>query len=339
MDASVIGVSGSGKSTLMEAMAGLSTGGKASKSGLLTVRVPDVRVVKLSKTFQPKKTTFAEIRLAEALWATKESSNRRSAAEKYVKSLAGANLLIHVLRDFENPYLSEPADPVRDLRALDSEMLLADLIAAENFFERNKKRPTDPQTSAVMKKALDALEKEQFLCTVDFSDDEIKLIGGFGFATILEQLILVNTSEDASSTEIEDSFRKILYVPLGIEKEIAELDPEEQNEFLAELGFSEPLVDRVCKEAYALMNYISFFTVGEDEVRAWTITSRTAARRAAGKIHSDLEKGFIRAEVVHIDTFMESGSIKACKETGQLRIEGKNYQVQDGDIITVRFNV
>lgn len=339
MDVSVIGVSGSGKTTLMEAMSGLSTGRGASKSSLLTVRVPDDRVLKLSKIFQPKKTTFAEIRLMEVLWSSKESSNRSSAAEKYVKSLVGANLLIHVVRDFENPYLNESADPLRDLQALDSEMLLADLIASENFFERHKKRPADPRTHAAMEKAHQALEKEQFLCTIDFSDDEKKLLGGFGFATLFHQLIIVNMSEEGNSVDLNDSFRKVTKAPLGIEKEISELDPEEQKEFLDELGFKEPLVERICREAYSLMNYISFFTVGEDEVRAWTVSSGTPAQRAAGKIHSDLEKGFIRAEVAHIDTFLKLGSIKACKDAGQLRIEGKNYEVKDGDILNVRFNV
>lgn len=338
MDVSVIGLAGSGKSTLIQAMSGLSGKG-LSKSGILSVRVPDSRINKLSKIFNPQKTTYAEFRMKEIPWVRQDSTNRKSSAEKYVKTLAGADLLVHVIGNFDNPYLSDSADPVRDLGAMDSEMLLADLVVCENFFERHKKRPADPNVFAAIKKAEEALEQEKFLVSVDFSKIEFKLLGGFGFATLMKQLIVINQGEDAPSLGISDPHRRVVELPLSFAKEVAELPEDEQMEFLAEMGFKEPLVNRISQEAYAMMSYISFFTVGEDEVRAWTITDLTPAVNAAGKIHTDLERGFIRAEVVNYETFIKKGTLKACRDEGLLKAEGKTYIVKDGDIINVRFNV
>lgn len=303
------------------------------------MRVPDERIDILSDIFKPKKTIFAEIRMQEIPWTGAEGSNRRSAAEKYVKCLAGAELLIHVVRAFENPYLADSVDPKRDLSKLDQEMILADLVACENVLERHKKRPAEPNVLEAVKKAKDALEQERFLSTVPLSDDEKKHLGGFGLSTMMNQMILINTAENELLSQFDNDFRTILTVPLGLAKEVSELPPEEQIDFLADVGLTEPLVNHITREIYSMMNLISFFTVGEDEVRAWTIPANTVAQKAAGKIHTDLERGFIRAEVVDYKTFMGTKSLKACKEAGTLRIEGKNYIVQDGDIINVRFNV
>jgi ribosome-binding ATPase len=335
---SVIGLAGSGKTTLLEALSGTSAP-PSGKNTLLTVRVPDPRVNKLSSIFKPKKTTFAELRMQEIPWASGDESNRRSAAERYVKTLAGAELLLNVVRDFESPFLAESPDPQRDLRILDEEMLLADLVICENFFDRIRKIKPDAITVDAMTKAKQALEEERFLFHVELTPTEKKALGGLGFSTMIRQLIVVNTPEDRSDTALTDSIRPVLSAPLGLAKEVAELPDEEQREFLADLGFTEPVVDKVCRDAYAAMNLISFFTVGEDECRAWTVEKDAPAQKAAGKIHSDLERGFIRAEVAGYDDFIEHGSMKALRDTGKLRVEGKTYPVQDGDIINVRFNV
>lgn len=339
MYASVIGLSGCGKSIFMDAMSSLSSHPGSGKTGLVTVRVPDSRVDKLSAMFKPKKTTYAEIRLKEIPWPEKEDENKSAAAEKYVKVLAGAELLIHVVRAFPNPFLSAPPNPKRDLAAMDEEMILADLGACENFFERLKKKPADPQQVSAMEKAKNALERMKFLYAADLTPDDKKLLGNFGFATLMQQLIVLNTSEDSAKLDFTDSFRRIMAFPLRLADEISQLPPEEQVQFVAELGMSEPLVNGISKEIYSTMNMISFFTVGEDEVRAWTVQAGTPAQKAAGKIHTDLERGFIRAEIVDYEVLLKKGSLKACRDSGDLRIEGKNYIVQDGEIMHVRFNV
>ena len=340
MHTSVIGLQGSGKSTLMDALVGQASGQSASRGGLVTVKVPDERIDRLSKIFNPKKTIHAEIRMQEIPWTVKDGGDRRGEAEKYVKTLAGAEVLIHIVRGFENPYLSDDPDPVRDLAAMDQEMIFADLLTCENYFERSKKKKPDPQQHAVLEKAHGILENEQFLYMAEFTEDERRHLAGFNFSTLIRQLVIVNVSEDGGKGQLKSTDqRPVLELPLNLAREVAELPADEQAEFLADMGVTEPLVNQVTREAYALMSFISFFTVGEDEVRAWTITAGMPAQRAAGKIHSDLERGFIRAEVVDYETFMKQGTLKACKETGTLRVEGKTYEVKDGDIINVRFNV
>jgi len=345
MYASVIGLAGCGKSTFMDVMSMHSTHAVGMmKTGLVTIHVPDNRVDRLAEIFKPKKTSHAEIRLKEILWPEKEEENRKNAAEKYVKGLAGAELLIHVVRAFDNPFLSVPPDPKRDLAAMDEEMVLADLTSCENFFERHKKKPAEPVMLEAVGKARDALEKMLFLSAADLTAEEKKLLGGFGFATLMQQLIILNTSENAeaireSPAMIRNDFRPMLALPLGLAKEIEELPPDEQLNFFADIGLDEPIVTKICKEIFSAMNLISFFTVGDEEVHAWTVPAGTPALKAAGKVHSDMERGFIRAEIVHYDTFTARGSFKACRDSGDLRIEGKTYLIQDGEIMHVRFNV
>lgn len=339
MRVSVIGLAGCGKTTLVEAMMGQAQGSTSGKPGLVTVHVPDERIDKLVTIFRPAKTVYADLRLEEIPWIPQEMSNRRSAAEKYVKNLSGCDLLIHVVRAFENPYLSEGPDPARDLASLDAEMILADLMTCENFFDRHKKRPSDPNVLAAIKKTAQALENETFLSRIDFTDYERKALGGFGFSTLVPQLILVNRFDQGPESPLEDSFRTSLQIPLGLAREVAELPEEEQAEFLDDLGLKEPLVHRLSRATFHMMGLISFFTVGEDEVRAWPIPADTPAQKAAGKIHTDMERGFIKAEVVGFETFMELGTLKACRDAGKLRMEGKSYIVRDGDIVSIRFNV
>ena len=217
----------------------------------------------------------------------------------------------------------------------------------ENRRARLKKEKARPQEQALLERCAAALENEQSLRNLKFTDDEENLASGFGFLSRKPLLVIFNRSEDKAGAELEPVYREELnrralqgLALCGkVEMEIAQLDEHDRAAFLQEIGVTEPARERFIRAAYALLDLISFFTTGEDEVRAWTITQGTVARKAAGKIHSDIERGFIRAEVVAYDEFIVHGSEAKCREAGKLRLEGKDYVVKDGDIIHFRFAI
>jgi ribosome-binding ATPase YchF (GTP1/OBG family) len=247
-----------------------------------------------------------------------------------------------VLRDFD-----DDANPFKELNDLLIEMILTDLAVVENRRSRLKKEKARPLEESFLERCAKALENEQSLRNVTFTADEENLASGFGFLSRKPLLVILNQAENQAGQPLDPAFQaelqrrglRGLALAGKAEMEIAQLEEADRMAFLREIGIEEPARDRFIRISYALMNLISFFTTGEDEVRAWTITQGTVAKKAAGKIHSDIERGFIRAEVVEYDDFIVHGSEAKCKEAGKLRLEGKDYVVRDGDIIHFRFAV
>jgi hypothetical protein len=339
MEARIIGLKGSGKSTLMTALAEGRSDGTVT-----TVRMGDDRIRRLSELFKPRKTTFAEFRVREAAWP--EASARKAQMERYLDQLAGGQVFLHVLRAFETPMLAEPADIRRDLQTLDAEFVFADLMIVERAMERSRKQPLSDLAKTAFVRCLEALEDERPLRDVEFDRSEVDVLKTYQFLTLVPQIIVVNLESDSAPGDAINARlgdiahgRQIVAFPFPEAAEVAELSPAEQLEFAEAMGLPGPAAEIVSHAAFSQMGLISFFTVGEDEVRAWPVRQGERARQAAGAVHSDIERGFIRAEVVGYDTLLEAGSLKACRDHGSLRVEGKDYVVADGDIIHYRFNV
>jgi ribosome-binding ATPase YchF (GTP1/OBG family) len=336
LEARIIGLKGVGKSTLLTALAEGRAGGQVA-----SVKVGDERIRVLSGIFKPKKTVFAEFQVREAVWP--EATGRKGEMERYLNAVAGAQLFLHVLRGFASPALAEAPDPARDLLELDHEFILADLLAVERAYERANKQPFTAVGKSVMARVREALEAETPVRELALEPEEAAYIRSYAFLTQTPQLLLVNlTSGGEAQPALPPELardRRVVAFPFDEALEVARLPIEEQLEFAQALGLPGPAADLVTQAAFAQMGLISFFTVGEDEVRAWPIRAGESARQAAGAVHSDIERGFIRAEVLSYEEFMDQGSLKAAREHGVLRVEGKDYPVKDGDIIHYRFNI
>ena len=342
MKVGLIGHRGAGKTTIFNMLTGLQAqvGGFAGKEEihLGVIKVPDPRIDRLSQIFKPKKTTYAEIRFTD--FPPNEGEENLKSNQALVTQMREVDAITLVLRDFDSA-----ANPVRELSDLLTEMILADLTVVENRRGRLKKEKARPQEEALLERCAQALENEQSLRNIQFSADEENLASGFGFLSRKPLLVIFNQAEEQAGRPLPEDYqaelarRALQGLALAgkLEMEIAQLDEKDRAAFLKEIGIEEPARDRFIRAMYGLMDLLSFFTTGEDEVRAWTITKGTVAKKAAGKIHSDIERGFIRAEVVSYDDFILYGSEAKCKEAGKLRLEGKDYLVKDGDIIHFRF--
>jgi len=315
-------------------------------------RVPDPRVDTLTALFKPKKTTFASFEVVDLAGITKGDREGLDA-----KEFRNADALLHVVRAFSDAAGTAP-NPKGDIADLETELILADLEVVERRLERleasikKKRTDADVKEQAILLRLMPALESETPIRAADLSDDDARAIRGFTFLSQKPILHCLNLSEkeiDRGKALVE-SFglgeiagrpgTAVGWVSAVIEAEVAQLAGEEQAAFLADLGLSEPAIRRVLRDCYALLGLISFFTVGEDEVRAWSVPRGTRAQDAAGAIHSDIARGFIRAEVVGYDELVAAeGSMAAVREKGQFRLEGKDYIVQDGEICHFRFNV
>jgi len=344
MKVGLIGHRGAGKTTIFNMLTGLQaqTGGFGGKEEihLGVIKVPDRRIDKLSQIFRPKKTTYAEIRFTD--FPPSQGDESLKSNQAIITHMREVDAIALVLRDF-----GVDVDPLKELNDLLTEMILADLAVVENRRNRLKKEKARPQEEALLERCLKALENEQSLRTLKFNADEENLASGFGFLSRKPLLMIFNQSDDKAGKPLDNEYQTALaqrdLQGLGlagkVEMEIAQLEEADRAAFLAEIGIAEPARDRFIRACYALLDLISFFTTGEDEVRAWTITQGTVARTAAGKIHSDIERGFIRAEVIAYDDFIAYGSEAKCKEAGKLRLEGKDYVMKDGDIAHFRFAV
>ncbi len=353
MKAGLVGFAGSGKTTIFNALTGLTAEvggyGAKEKANIGVIKVPDHRVDRLADLFNPKKKTYAEISFVDVAGPQADSAERAQSGldPKLVQHMREADALVHVVRAFDNPMLLEPPNPARDIRAFDDELILTDLVQIENRITRLKKEKDSVRETELMHRLKAALESETLLRDLELAHEELALIAGFRFLSLKPLLLLINQGEESAADEAtpdvqalaESKKLSVIGMSGKVESEIAELAPEEQREFLKDLGINEPARDRFIRAAYSLLDLISFLTTGEDECRAWSIKRGTTAHKAAGAIHSDIERGFIRAEVTRFEDLIELGSEARCREHGKLRLEGKDYVVQDGDVAHFRFNV
>jgi hypothetical protein len=346
MKIGLVGFAGSGKTTVFNTMTGLHVpAGFGGEVRLGSVKVPDERIDRLSAIFSPKKTTYAEMSFCDI--PGEHGAQKKGLSAKGLQQIRDQEALCLVLRDFDNPAIEGRPDPEGDLEAFHAECVFADMEIAERRLERLRKERKDAAEIAAFEKVMAVLESERPLRSIPPEELDRSLLKGFGFLTDRALLVALNRDEGRASEPLPAGMEKRLKaldaaglaLSAAVEAEIAALDPADQAAFLSDLGLSEPALSRFIRTAYGLLDLISFFTVGPDEVRAWTIRRGTRARQAAGRIHSDLERGFIRAEVIPYDVFMAHGSEHAVKEAGHLQIEGKDYVVADGDIVHVRFNV
>ncbi len=346
MKIGLVGFAGSGKTTVFNTMTGLDVPvGFGGEVRLGTVRVPDERVDRLSEIFSPEKTTYAEILFCDL--PGEHGADKIGLSPRGLPQIRDQEALCQVIRDFANPNVEGDADPLGDLEAFHAECLFADLEIVEKRLERARKERASPLEIGAFEVAKATLEDERPLRSVPEARLDRSLVKGYGLLTDRPLLVAVNRGEARAAEpmpeelkgRIEELCAAGLTLSASVEADITAMEAGEQAEFLRDLGLAAPAIDRFIRTAYGLLDLISFFTVGPDEVRAWTVRRGTRARRGAGKIHSDLERGFIRAEVIPYETFMEYGSEAAVKDAGKLRVEGKDYVIADGDMVHVLFNV
>lgn len=352
MKVGIAGFPGAGKTTIFNALTGqhADVGGysEPGKVNLGTIKVPDARVDRLSEMFKPKKTTYAEIVFVDFPAAARGGEQKVLALEtSTLAQMRETDALVQVVRGFADPMTGDAPDPVRDVANFKGELILNDLVLIERRLERMKKEKGKEHEKALLEKCKAALDEERPLRLLDLAAEEVAGIAGFGFLSRRPLLVLLNVGEadlrhplpPAVGAALEADGLQGLVMAGQIEMEIAALDAADRQVFLDDLGLEHSARERFIRAAYDLLDQISFLTTGEDEVRAWTIKRGTPAVKAAGKIHSDIERGFIRAEVVHYEDFVHYGSEAKCREAGKFRLEGKEYVVRDGDIIHFRFNV
>ena len=334
------GLTGSGKTTLFSALAGrrVAAGKGRDETGQALLNVPDERVDKLSALYKPKKTVYAQVTFLDP---PPPPAKAEDPAAKMPQELKYCDGLVEVVRNFDAG-MGAPS-PQKDHQAFFEEMLLYDMVTVENRLERIAKerqrgRTQDQEEISLLEQAKEQLSAEKPLRLIPEVSGHAKL-RGFGLLTAKPLIIVANNADDDPEPCDLGEEAAPLVVRAAIEAELAELEPDEQAEFMAELGLVQSAMDRLIQAAYSALNLISFFTVGEDEVRAWTVTQGTLAPQAAGVIHSDMEKGFIRAEVFGYEDIMARKSEAALKKAGLLKVVGKDYLVTDGDIFHVRFNV
>jgi GTP-binding protein YchF len=330
MKVAIAGSQGSGKTTLFSALTGIDAApGKKENIGI--IKVPDERIDNLSKIFEPKKTIYADVCLEDFGRLNSETLGKIRVCDE----------MLFVIDNYAK------SDPLAELKDLELEFNMSDMDLVEKRLKKLTKEDPKSNEIAFLKRVNDVLEGEGCLRTETFSAEDQKLVEFYRFFSQKTCLVVINSSEERLGQEQASDFvdyckkQGYEYVNLcaTLEKEIAELPAEEQADFLSDYNLKESARAYVLHKSYELLGLISFFTVGKDEVRAWTITKDLVVKKAAGKIHSDLERGFIRAEVIAYDTFMEFKDLTKAKTAGKLRVEGKDYIVLDGDILNIRFNV
>jgi len=366
MQIAIVGLAGSGKTTVFNTL----TRGHAETGGyggvtlnVGVVKVPDERLAKLAEIFKPKKIVQADVTYVD-LPAPPASSEGRVGTEElpadHLARLRDSDALLHVVRAFEDPASPHPAgsvDPGRDLEQLDLEFLLADLAMAERRLERLKgtgrhgtpaEREANEREGVILSRLKPALEAGRPIRDEPLDDDEEKALRGFRFLTQKPVLVLLNVGEGelAGAPALAEGIRTnyvhqhamVDALSAKIEMELGELDPEEAGVFMEELGLTESALDRVIALSYKLVGLISFLTAGPDEVRAWPIPDGSNAVDAAGAIHTDLARGFIRAETIAYEDLLTLGSMAEAKKHGKVRSEGKTYRVRDGDVVEILFS-
>ena len=364
----IIGLPGSGKTTVFNALtrADAATGtfgASADEPNLATVKVPDPRLDLLTEMFNPQRKVQADVQYLDVAGIAKGIAEKGMGGQ-LLGHLAQADALVHVVRAFEDenvPHSEDTVDPFRDIETLNLELIFSDLGLVEKRIQRIEAqvgKTKGPEREALEKELVlqhrfkESLENNVPLREIwdDIDEDDLRLVRGFGFLTAKPLLILLNTGEDQLGAPAEELLAKarseygapkvsIDQIAGKIEMEISQLDPEDAAVFLSDLGIAESGLDRIIATSFDLLGLMPFFTVGPDECRAWTIRRGATAVEAAGAIHSDIQRGFIRAEVVGYDAMIAAGTMAEVKKAGQFRREGKTYVVQSGDIINFLFNV
>ena len=365
MKLGVVGLPNVGKSTLFNAIT--NAGAQAANYPFCTIEpntgivaVPDERVDKLAEMYHPKKATHATIEFVDIAGLVKGASRGEGLGNKFLSHIREVDAIVHVVRCFEDSnvvHVDGSVDPLRDMETINLELIFADMDTVQRRGEKAAKMIKTgerkyAEEAALAQRMFAHLEQGNPARTFAVTPEEREAIKGWFLLTTKPVIYAANIGEDDLGRDESELPRvtlvreaaqreqaETLVISAQIEQEIASLDRAEKTEFLKELGIGASGLDRLVKTCYRLLGLISFLTVGEDECRAWTITRGTKAPQAAGKIHTDFERGFIRAEVVPFDTLMSLGSMAACREKGLIRSEGKEYIMQDGDVTLFRFNV
>lgn len=353
LKAALVGLPLAGKTTFFrllsgqDVVVGIGQGKPESHRG--TVSVPDERLQVLSAMFRPRKTTPAQIEVVDIPGVAPGSA--AGEARRFLNEIREVDALVCVLRGFSSLLDGTPPSPLDEAESLDLELFLADLDVVQRRLERVKdsRKKSEQEERGLLERLDQALSDGVRIERLEFSEDEQRLMRGFTFLTSKPLVFVVNTDEaglagDFAGADKLAQFARQRQIPLltvsaKLELEIAQLAEQDRGPFLAELGLKEPGIARLARVTYEGLGLISFLTAGEDEVRAWTVRQGAFAREAAGRIHSDLERGFIRAEVVAYDDLVAAGSLTKARELGKVRLEGKDYPVQDGDILNIRFHV